>query len=190
MARIPMADPRLRIAAAGLAVMCVIAMSVLLGHAPESRLAQETVSTNMLKEVTTTLRRCFYFAHVAFVQLETSSEATALSINHDVPGNQQLLERDESINLHVNFGPRTDQEKEYDADKEKFSEEHPAEAYRIRLKRKSMEEAALEEAYEEKVGERSFLRFKNTTQDVRHRFLNMWAVRCLVVKHNGSGMFS
>ena len=65
---------------------------------------------------------------------------------------QQLLERDENINLHVNFGPRSEQEKEYDADKVKFAEEHPAEAYRIRLKRKSMEEAALEEAYEEKAG--------------------------------------
>jgi hypothetical protein len=73
-------------------------------------------------------------------------------LTHTVDDTESLLARDEEINLHVDFGPRSPEEKEYDADKVKFSEEHPAEAYRIRLKRKSIEESALEEAYEEKVG--------------------------------------
>jgi hypothetical protein len=64
-----------------------------------------------------------------------------------------LLEREANVNLHVDFGPRSPLEKEYDEDKVKFSNEHPTEAFRIKMKRKSMEEAALEEAYEEKAGE-------------------------------------
>jgi hypothetical protein len=64
-----------------------------------------------------------------------------------------LLERDSNINLHVDFGPETPEELEYDKDKVKFSNEHPAEAYRIRMKRKAMEEAALEAAYQLRVGE-------------------------------------
>jgi hypothetical protein len=73
-------------------------------------------------------------------------------LTHTVEDTESLLERDDDINLHVDYGPRSPEEKEYDEDKVKFSQEHPAEAFRIRLKRKSMEESALEEAYKEKVG--------------------------------------
>lgn len=63
-----------------------------------------------------------------------------------------LLQRDVDIVLHVDFGSRTDREKEYDADKVKFSNEYPEEAYRIRMKRKAMEEAVLEEAFHKAAG--------------------------------------
>ncbi len=74
-------------------------------------------------------------------------------LSSKVPVRPMLLEREQSVDLHVDFGPRTPLEKEYDEDKVKFSNEHPEEAYRIKMKRKAMEEAALEEAYEAKVGE-------------------------------------
>ena len=59
----------------------------------------------------------------------------------------QMFERDMNLNIHVNFGPRSELEREYDADPANFSTYHPQEAYRIRMKRTAMEEAALSAAY-------------------------------------------
>ncbi len=65
---------------------------------------------------------------------------------------ESLLQRDVSMSIHVDFGHRTDEEKNYDADPINFSTAHPEAAYRIRMKRKAMEEAALGEAYHKAAG--------------------------------------
>jgi hypothetical protein len=56
------------------------------------------------------------------------------------------------MNIHVDFGHRTEEEKDYDADPANFSTAHPEAAYRIRMKRKAMEEAALAEAHHKVAG--------------------------------------
>ncbi len=46
-----MADPRMRTATAVLAVACVVIMSVLIVHTPETNLSQEAMSSSVLGEV-------------------------------------------------------------------------------------------------------------------------------------------
>ncbi len=43
---------------------------------------------------------------------------------------------DRSIEIRTDYGPLTDEEKEYLKDPVKFADEHPKEALRIHLKRK------------------------------------------------------
>jgi hypothetical protein len=52
----------------------------------------------------------------------------------------------------VDFGKRSDREKQYDANPANFSSMYPQEAYRIRMKRRAMEEAALAAAYHKIAG--------------------------------------
>jgi Ca2+-binding EF-hand superfamily protein len=59
-------------------------------------------------------------------------------------------EEDKSLDLHINYGALSPEEKEYMADKVKFAEEHPVEAERIHLKFKAMRQAALREEYKHK----------------------------------------
>lgn len=46
----------------------------------------------------------------------------------------QTREEDKSLDLHINYGELSPEEKEYMADKVKFAQEHPVEAERIHLK--------------------------------------------------------
>ena len=59
------------------------------------------------------------------------------------------------MNIPVDFGPRSELERQYDLDPANFSSMHPREAYRIRMKRRAMEEAALAEAYHKIAGLKS-----------------------------------
>ena len=46
----------------------------------------------------------------------------------------QTREEEKSINMHINYGELSPDEKEYMADKVKYAQEHPVEAERIHLK--------------------------------------------------------
>ncbi len=75
-----------------------------------------------------------------------------LQVKPRLASHESLFQRDISMNIHVDFGPRTEQEKQYDADPANFSTAYPEMAYRIKMKRKAMEEAALAEAYHKVAG--------------------------------------
>ena len=49
---------------------------------------------------------------------------------------QYTVSEDRSIEVHTDYGPLSDEEKEYLKDPVKFADEHPKEALRFHLKRK------------------------------------------------------
>jgi len=49
---------------------------------------------------------------------------------------QDTASDDRAVEVHTDYGPLTDEEKEYLKDPVKFADEHPKEALRIHLKRK------------------------------------------------------
>ncbi|KAJ1485948.1 hypothetical protein T484DRAFT_1791576 [Baffinella frigidus] len=59
-------------------------------------------------------------------------------------------EGEKQVNLKVEYKGQTANDKAYEADREKFSAEHPDEALKIHLKRKAERQAALREEYHKK----------------------------------------